>query len=215
MRWRALFTLMATMAACSDAPFGPSLAGPDRGDPARYVFALPTATGCSRYWSPPPGVTQAYGLFDVIFGGGTPPAVGALASMDRVREIVAHGGTVVYRFHGDRVRAILPLSVASTLPLQLIGVTNAEDVSVGVSLLMKAQADPGVLTSHGGVVTSVYEWDRAVYGRISDRLLPWLRMDTRIAALELTDGFIVCPGSLPLFTRPTSADASVRTEPAP
>ena len=160
-----------------------------------------------RLWAPPAGVTQAYGLFDVIFGSAFVEPAFSTVSYARVNDIVERGGTVVYRFHTDRVRAILPLSVAQALPHYLIGVTNANDFTIGLFMRFARPDDRSAFTSRGGVFVPLGARRGALAyhilvsddqeGRISDGMLPWLRTDARISLLEPADGPWRCPTNNP------------------
>ena len=110
----------------------------------------------------------------------------------RVRDLVARGGTVVYRFHTDRVRAILPLTVASSLPCYLIGVTNVNDDSVGVYVYIAAPFNTDFFTALGGTVEALGAQYGYFAGSIPDGMLPFLRTDSRVSQLQSSDGNIVC-----------------------
>ena len=170
--------LIAT--ACTNA------LGPDRGDPAQYAFTSPIRLLCGS-WAPALP-TQPLGLFDIYLDSNQLAADGGPTDAQS-RVIVRLGGTIVYRYHLNIIRAILPWQAASRTGAGLVrGVMDARSTDVGVAVGFKTVIDPDLILTAGGRITYTFIHSPILFGYVPDARIPEIRSNTSVRYVERLEG---------------------------
>lgn len=169
-RTLAAAVLLVSAAACAES----QPLGVDRGEAALAEFTY----ACSGFQPSQPSAELV--LADITFSGEV--------DLELVRR---HGGTPVYRFHVERVRAVIPTANIPALAdagfHRVEGVTDRADFSVPVFVAFPdavTDADVQRVQALGAVVTHRYEVIPYIAVEIDDRKIPQLRALPRVKEIE-------------------------------
>lgn len=174
---------LVLLSGCASAD---DMVGPHRADPAQYVLQVNFQYVCGRWFPFEPPVEL--GLFDVHFGRRSPADPETGPTEKHLKAILDAGGTIVHRFHVPSVRAVLPVRAVPSLDAFTRGVTDAEDLSLPVSVGFKSTVDPSVVSRRGGIITGIHSALGSLHAIVQDRVIPSIRSESSVKWVEFIGG---------------------------